>query len=103
MNIHPSLLPSFKGLHAVRQALEYGVKTTGCTVHFVDRSIDGGAIILQAAVPISEGDTEDSLLAKVHAEEYRIYVAAVGLFARNRLRVEERRVIIVDPVTPDKR
>lgn len=103
MNIHPSLLPSFKGLHAVSQALEYGAKVTGCTVHFVDRSIDGGAIVLQAAVPIDENDTEESLLQKVHAEEYRTYVEAIDLFARDRLRVEGRRVRIIDPVAPDNR
>jgi phosphoribosylglycinamide formyltransferase-1 len=103
MNIHPSLLPSFKGLHAVKQALEYGAKVAGCTVHFVDSSVDGGAIILQAAVPITGDDTEESLLQKVHAEEYRIYVEAIDLFARDRLRVEGRRVRIIDPATPDSR
>jgi phosphoribosylglycinamide formyltransferase-1 len=103
MNIHPSLLPSFKGLDAVKQAVEYGVRYTGCTVHFVDRSIDGGAIIRQAVVPIEEGESEASVLKKVHAEEHRIYTEAIDLFARDRLRIENRRVRIIDPVTPDNR
>ena len=92
MNIHPSLLPSFRGLHGVRQAIEYGVKITGCTVHFVDRSLDGGPIILQSAVTIEDDDDEDSVLEKVHKEEHRIYVAAVELFARDRLQVSGRRI-----------
>jgi phosphoribosylglycinamide formyltransferase-1 len=103
MNIHPSLLPSFKGLDAVKQAVDYGVKYTGCTVHFVDRSIDGGAIIRQAVVPIEEGESEESVLKKVHAEEHRVYVEAIDLFARDRLRIEDRRVRVIDPVTPDNR
>lgn len=103
MNIHPSLLPSFKGLDAVQQALDYGAKIVGCTVHFVDQTIDGGAIILQAAVPVGEGQSEDDVLQKVHKEEHRIYVEAIGLFAAGRLRRDGRRVRIVDPVTPDNR
>ena len=98
MNIHPSLLPSFKGLHAVRQALEYGVKVVGCTVHFVDRTVDGGAIIVQAAVPVDEDDNEDTLLEKVHVEEHRIYVRAIGLFAEGRLQRQDRRVRIIDEI-----
>jgi phosphoribosylglycinamide formyltransferase-1 len=98
MNIHPSLLPSFKGLHAVQQGLDYGVKVVGCTVHFVDRSIDGGAIILQAAVPVEGSDTEENVLNKVHKEEHRIYVDAVRLFAEGRLRVDGRQVKIIDPI-----
>jgi phosphoribosylglycinamide formyltransferase-1 len=94
MNIHPALLPSFKGLHAVRQAMEYGVKVTGCTVHLVDRSIDGGPIILQSAVDIREDDDEDSLLERIHEQEHRTYVKAVELFAKDRLHVEGRRVRI---------
>ena len=92
MNIHPSLLPSFRGLHGVRQALEYGVKITGCTVHFVDRSLDGGPIIIQAGVMIDDDDDEDKVLEKVHKEEHRIYVRAIELFARGKLRAEGRRV-----------
>jgi phosphoribosylglycinamide formyltransferase-1 len=96
MNIHPSLLPSFKGLHAVGQALEYGVKVAGCTVHFVDKTVDGGAIIVQAAVTVDETDTEDTLLDKIHAEEHRIYPQAIALFAAGRLQRENRRVKIMD-------
>jgi phosphoribosylglycinamide formyltransferase-1 len=93
MNIHPSLLPSFKGLHAQRQALEYGVKVAGCTVHFVDASVDGGPIILQSALPVLDDDDVESLCARILAEEHRILVRAVELFARGRLRVEGRRVL----------
>jgi phosphoribosylglycinamide formyltransferase-1 len=92
MNIHPALLPSFKGLHAVQQAMEYGAKVSGCTVHFVDLSIDGGPIIVQSVVDIREDDTEDSLLERIHEQEHRAYVKAVELFARDRLRVAGRRV-----------
>jgi len=95
MNIHPALLPSFKGLHGVRQALEYGVKVAGCTVHFVDRTIDGGAIILQAAVPVNDDDDEDSLFQRVNKEEHRIYVKAVELFATGKLQQDGRRVRIL--------
>ena len=96
MNVHPSLLPSFKGLHSVRQAIDYGVKIAGCSVHFVDREVDGGAIIQQAALPVEESDTEESFLQKLHKEEHRIYVLAVKLFAEGRLRQEGRRVRILD-------
>lgn len=95
MNIHPALLPSFKGLHAQRQALEYGVKVAGCTVHFVDSSIDGGQIILQATVPVQDDDDEKALSARILAEEHRIYPEAISLFARGRLTIEERRVRII--------
>jgi phosphoribosylglycinamide formyltransferase-1 len=97
MNIHPALLPSFPGLHSARQAVDYGVKVSGCTVHFVDRSIDGGAIILQATVPVGDDDDEESLINKIHVEEHKTYVRAVELFALGRLKVEGRRVRIVDP------
>ena len=96
MNVHPSLLPSFKGLHGVGQAIDYGVKIAGCSVHFVDREVDGGAIIQQAALPVEEGDTEESFLEKLHKEEHRIYIQAVKLFAEGRLRQEGRRVRILD-------
>ena len=99
MNIHPSLLPSFKGLDAVGQALEYGARVVGCTVHFVDRTIDGGAIILQAPVPVEHNDTEDNVLKKVHGEEHRIYVEAIKLFAEGRLQPDGRRVKILDEVS----
>jgi len=96
MNVHPSLLPSFKGLHGVGQAIDYGVKIAGCSVHFVDREVDGGAIIQQAALPVEESDTEESFLEKLHKEEHRIYIQAVKLFAEGRLRQEGRRVRILD-------
>lgn len=98
MNIHPALLPAFPGLHAQRQALDYGVKLAGCTVHFVDAGTDTGPIIIQAAVPVLEGDTEETLSARIVSEEHRIYPAAVGLFAAGRLKVKGRKVIITDPV-----
>lgn len=94
MNIHPSLLPSFPGLHAQQQALDYGVKVAGCTVHFVSAGMDEGPIILQAAVPVQEGDTEDSLSERILVQEHRIYPQAVQLFAQGRLQVEGRRVIL---------
>jgi phosphoribosylglycinamide formyltransferase-1 len=94
MNIHPALLPSFPGLDAQKQALEYGAKLTGCTVHFVDTGTDTGPIILQAAVPVLEDDTEQSLSERIHLEEHKLYPAAIQLFAEGRLKVEGRRVII---------
>jgi phosphoribosylglycinamide formyltransferase 1 len=96
MNIHPALLPAFPGLHAQRQAIEYGVKLSGCTVHFVDAGTDTGPVIIQAAVPVMEGDTEESLSARILVEEHRIYPEAIRLFASGRLRVEGRRVVIAD-------
>lgn len=94
MNIHPALLPAFPGLHAQQQALEYGVKVTGCTVHFVDAGTDTGPIIIQAAVPVLEGDSVESLSNRIQIEEHRIYPEAVRLFSEGRLRVEGRRVIV---------
>lgn len=94
MNIHPALLPSFPGLHAQRQALSHGVKIAGCTVHFVDRGTDTGPIICQTAVPVMEGDTEDTLSARILVEEHRCYPMAVRLFAEGRLTVSGRKVII---------
>lgn len=94
MNIHPALLPSFKGLHGQRQAVEYGVKISGCTVHFVDGGMDTGPIIMQAAVPVLSGDTDEDLSARILEQEHLIYPAAVGLFAEGRLRIEGRKVII---------
>jgi phosphoribosylglycinamide formyltransferase-1 len=96
MNIHPALLPSFKGLHAQRQAVEYGARVSGCTVHFVDEGMDTGPIIIQAAVPVSPADTEDSLSERILRMEHRIYPLAIKLYAEGRLRVEGRRVIIID-------
>jgi phosphoribosylglycinamide formyltransferase-1 len=95
MNIHPSLLPSFPGLKVQKKAIEYGVKFSGCTVHFVDEGVDTGPIIVQAAVPVLEGDTEDVLAARILKEEHRIYTEAVNLFAAGRLKIEGRAVHIL--------
>jgi phosphoribosylglycinamide formyltransferase-1 len=94
VNIHPSLLPAFPGLHAQRQALDHGVKVTGATVHFVDEGVDTGPIIVQASVPVRSDDTEESLSARILAEEHRLYPEAIRLFAEGRLSVTGRRVII---------
>jgi phosphoribosylglycinamide formyltransferase 1 len=94
LNIHPSLLPAFPGLEAQRQALEHGVKFAGCTVHFVDENLDAGPIILQAAVPIRDDDTVESLSARILAEEHRIYSEAVRIVLEGCYRVEGRRVIL---------
>jgi phosphoribosylglycinamide formyltransferase-1 len=96
MNLHPALLPSFPGTQVVKQALDYGVKFTGCTVHFVDEGVDTGPIILQAVVPIYDSDTEESLLERIHKEEHRIYPEAIRLFAGGKLKIEGRRVFIRD-------
>lgn len=93
LNIHPSLLPSFAGLEAQHQALEYGVKYTGCTVHFVDQYMDSGPIIAQAVVPILDDDTEDTLSARVLAEEHKIYAEAVRLVLSGNYRIAGRRVL----------
>jgi len=92
LNIHPALLPSFKGTHGVKDALEYGVKITGPTVHFVDEELDHGAIVLQEAVPVSDNDTEESLHQKVHQKEYEIYPKAVKLFVEGKIIIEGRKV-----------
>ncbi|GAB6157985.1 phosphoribosylglycinamide formyltransferase [Desulfotomaculum varum] len=94
MNIHPALLPAFPGLHGQRDALAYGVKIAGCTVHFVDEGIDTGPIILQAAVPVYDDDTVDTLAARILQQEHRLYPEAVKLFAQGRLRVQGRKVFI---------
>jgi phosphoribosylglycinamide formyltransferase-1 len=94
MNIHPALLPSFKGLNAQKQALEYGVKISGCTVHFVDEGMDSGPIILQKSVPVLDSDTEGSLSERILAQEHIIFPEAVKLFAEGRLDVKGRRVHI---------
>jgi phosphoribosylglycinamide formyltransferase 1 len=94
MNIHPALLPAFPGLHAQRQALEYGVKVAGCTVHFVDCGTDTGPIIIQAAVPVLEGDTEQTLAARIQKDEHRIYPEAIKMFAEGRLNVNGRAVCV---------
>jgi phosphoribosylglycinamide formyltransferase-1 len=94
LNIHPSLLPAFPGLHAQRQALEHGVKVAGATVHFVEEGVDSGPIVLQASVPVHADDTEASLSARILAEEHRLYPEAIRLFAEGRLAIVGRRVII---------
>jgi phosphoribosylglycinamide formyltransferase-1 len=95
MNIHPSLLPSFPGLHAQRQALDQGVKVAGATVHFLtDGAVDTGPIILQSTVPVQGDDTEDTLAARILAEEHRLYPEAVRLFAEGRLAIDGRRVTV---------
>ena len=93
LNIHPSLLPSFPGLDAQRQALEYGVKVTGATVHFVTGELDGGPIVVQRAVPVLDGDTDAALAARILVEEHRAYPEAVRLVLSGRWRVEGRRVV----------
>ncbi len=94
MNIHPALLPAFPGLDAQQQAFDYGVRYTGCTVHFVDKGTDTGPIILQSVVPVLGSDTIESLTQRIHGEEHRTYVEAVRLFCAGRLKVEGRKVII---------
>jgi len=94
INIHPALLPSFPGLHAQKQAIEYGAKVSGCTVHFVDERVDSGPIILQKAVEVSDDDTEESLAEKILKEEHQIYPRAIQLFSEGRLIIKGRRVFI---------
>src|ERR1700687_2928719 len=93
LNIHPSLLPSFPGLESQRQALEYGVKFAGCTVHFVDENLDAGPIVLQAVVPIEDRDTEATLSERILAEEHRIYSEAVKIVLEGRYKIAGRRVV----------
>jgi phosphoribosylglycinamide formyltransferase-1 len=100
MNIHPALLPSFPGLHGQRQALAHGAKLAGCTVHFVEEGVDAGPIIIQAAVPVLGGDTEESLSGRILAEEHRIYPQAVQWFAQGRLSLTGRIVTVQDAANP---
>ncbi len=95
MNIHPALLPAFSGLNAQKQALDYGVKVSGCTVHFVDEGIDSGPVILQKAVPVMDRDNEESLSARILEQEHKLYPEAVRLFCRGRIKIEGRRVSII--------
>lgn len=97
LNIHPSLLPAFPGLHPQRQALDHGVKVSGATVHFVEEGVDSGPIVLQATVPVEPGDTEATLAARILVEEHRLYPQAVRLFAEGRLEIVGRRVRIKEP------
>jgi len=94
INIHPALLPSFPGLHAHKQAVEYGVKVSGCTVHFVNEGVDSGPIILQKAVEVKDDDTEESLAERILREEHRIYPQAIQLFSQGKLIIKGRRVFI---------
>ena len=96
LNIHPALLPSFPGAHAHRDVLAYGVKVSGCTVHFVDEGTDSGPIILQAAVPVLDDDTEETLGARVLAQEHIIYPKAIQLYCEGKLKVEGRHVKIAE-------
>jgi len=95
INIHPALLPAFPGLHGQRQALLHGVKVSGCTVHFVDESLDGGPVIVQRCVPVLEGDDEDTLAVRILKQEHRCLPEAIRLFCEGRLRIEGRTVRIV--------
>ncbi len=94
MNIHPALLPSFPGLHGQKKAVQYGVKISGCTVHFVDEGIDTGPVIIQAAVPVSDDDTEESLSERILRLEHKIYPEAIRLFEQGRLSIQGRTVKI---------
>ena len=96
INIHPALLPSFPGLHVQKKAIEYGVRFSGCTVHFVDGGMDTGPIIIQAVVPVLQDDDEDALAARILRQEHKIYPEAVRLFSEGRLEVQGRRVLIKD-------
>ena len=96
MNIHPALLPAFPGLEAQKQALEHGVKITGCTVHFANKEVDAGPIILQAHVPIRDDDTVETLAARILREEHRIYPEAIRLFTEGKLKITGRRVLITN-------
>jgi phosphoribosylglycinamide formyltransferase-1 len=93
LNVHPSLLPSFPGLEAQKQALDYGVKFAGCTVHFVDENLDAGPIVLQSVVPVEDGDTEETLSARILKEEHKVYSAAVKLVLDGKYKILGRRVV----------
>ena len=94
MNIHPALLPSFPGLHGQKQAVDYGVKFSGCTVHFVDEGVDTGPVIIQSVVPVLDDDTEESLAARILKEEHKIYPRAIQLFADGKIEIKGRKVYI---------
>ncbi len=94
MNLHPSLLPSFPGTHGGADALAYGVKVTGVTVHFIDEGLDTGPIVMQEAVPVLSSDTVESLMERIHEVEHRLYPRAIGYFCRGKLRLDGRRVYI---------
>lgn len=94
MNIHPALLPAFPGLHAQKKAIDYGVKFSGCTVHFVDEGVDTGPIIIQAVVPVHDNDTDETLAKRIQEEEHRIYPEAIRFFAQGKLEIRGRKVFI---------
>lgn len=94
LNIHPAILPSFPGVESQKQALEYGVKWTGCTVHFVDEGVDTGPVVCQAAVPVLDEDTVETLAARILKEEHRIYTEAINLVVGDKIRIEGRRVLV---------
>jgi phosphoribosylglycinamide formyltransferase-1 len=96
LNIHPSLLPAFPGLDAQRQALDHGVKVSGCTVHFVDQTLDGGPIVLQRIVPVLEEDTEETLSSRILAEEHQLYPEALALVVSGKYKIVGRRVLSED-------
>jgi phosphoribosylglycinamide formyltransferase-1 len=100
VNVHPGLLPSFPGLHAQRQCVEYGARFAGCTVHFVDEGTDTGPVIVQAIVPVLPDDTEERLAARILEQEHRIYPQAIHWFAEGRLSVEGRRVTLAGAAAP---
>ena len=95
LNIHPSLLPAFPGLHSQKQALEWGAKVSGCTVHFVDEKLDHGPIIVQRSVPVLDEDTEETLSARILEQEHQIYPEALKLVCEERVRFQERQVLIL--------
>jgi phosphoribosylglycinamide formyltransferase-1 len=102
LNIHPALLPSFPGTHGPRQALSYGVRFSGCTVHFLDEGVDTGPVIVQAVVPVYDDDTEETLAARILVQEHRIYPMAIRLFFAGKLNLEGRRVkVIGEPKIPE--
>jgi phosphoribosylglycinamide formyltransferase-1 len=103
LNIHPSLLPAFPGLEAQRQALEHGVKYSGCTVHFVDENLDAGPIVLQACVPVEDSDTPETLSERILREEHRIYAEAVRIVLEGKFRIEGRRVLNTAQSSPEKK
>ncbi|HOI45048.1 MAG TPA: phosphoribosylglycinamide formyltransferase [Candidatus Aminicenantes bacterium] len=100
MNIHPALLPSFPGLHVQQKAIDWGVRYSGATVHFVAEEVDAGPVILQAVVPVLQDDTEESLSARILVEEHKIYPESVRLYFEGRLEVRGRRVFILEPAPP---
>jgi len=102
LNIHPALLPAYPGMHGVRQAIDGGARVAGCTVHLVDEGTDSGPIVMQAAVPVLDGDTEETLAARILAQEHRLYPRAISLFAEGRVSIDGRRVRIDAPNDPSR-